>query len=158
MNSVIRKITGLTAALILAAAPGAALAETAGQTPAAAAYSPMQKGHPHPHGKGFRAGGYFILNETARLLDMERSEVISRLKSGTTLYALAKEKKGWSEEQYLQKLSEAAGGKVDESVKEGRLTQEEAAKLKAGLPAMLKLTISNAESFHGTKPMPGHSH
>ncbi|WP_150268477.1 hypothetical protein [Paenibacillus tepidiphilus] len=116
MNSVFCKITALAAVLMLATAPGAALAETAVQAPVSVSYSPLSKGHPHPHhqGKGFRAGGYFILNETAKLLDMERSEVVDSLKSGTTLYALAKEKKGWSEEQYLQQLSAAAGRKVDE--------------------------------------------
>lgn len=155
MNSSIKRITAFTAAVMLSLAPAAAYAEdTSGSTPAPTADSVQvdkeQPSHPH-HGRGFRAGGYFILSETANLLEMDRTELISTLKDGQTLYSLAKEKKGWSEEQYIQKLSDAASLKLDESLKEGQLTKDEVKKLKAGLPALLKLSISNAANAHAGK-------
>ncbi|KWX87910.1 hypothetical protein AMQ83_10140 [Paenibacillus riograndensis] len=147
MSNNVKRITAYAAALLLCLAPAAAFAENAaGSTPATAPDSAVRAEqnhrHPHPPGtdKDFRAGGGdFIISETSKLLEMDRHELIRSLKSGTTLYALAKEKKGWSEEQYLQKLSEAAVMKLETSIKDGRLTQGEAEKMKAGLPAVLKL-------------------
>ena len=155
MNRSIKKITAFTAAVMLSLAPAAAYAEnTSGSTPAPSADSVQagkeQPSHPH-HGRGFRAGGHFIVSETAKLLDMDRAELITSLKGGQTLYSLAKEKKGWSEEQYIQKLSDAASVKLDESIKDGQLSKEEVKKLKAGLPALLKLSISNAANAHAGK-------
>ncbi|SET35475.1 hypothetical protein [Paenibacillus sp. NFR01] len=110
------------------------------------------KPHPrHGHG-GFRTGGPFIFNESAKLFGLSRDELAASLKSGKTLYQLAKEKKGWSEDDYIQKLSEVASAKLDESVKSGKLTADEVSKLKAGLPALIKLSISHAEQFHTKKP------
>ncbi|WP_342565896.1 hypothetical protein NST84_12585 [Paenibacillus sp. FSL R7-0345] len=155
MSNKIRKIAAFTAAVMLCLAPAAAYAETgSGATPAPAAdnisSAKEQPSHPH-HSKGFKGGGHFILGETAKLLDMDRRELMDRLKSGQTLYSLAKEKKGWSEDQYIQKLSEAASLKLDESLKEGQLTKAEVKKLKAGLPALLKLSISSAANAHADK-------
>ncbi|MNC03797.1 hypothetical protein D3C75_512210 [compost metagenome] len=156
MNSSIKRITAFTAAVMLSLAPAAVYAEnSSGSTPAPSADSVKagheQPSHPH-HTRGFRAGGHFILSETAKLLDMDRAELMSSLKSGQTLYSLAKEKKGWSEEQYIQKLSDAASQKLDESIQDGQLTKDEVKKLKAGLPALLKLSISNAANAHKGKP------
>ncbi|KAI7247725.1 hypothetical protein KC345_g11933 [Hortaea werneckii] len=149
-------MTALAAAVLLTLAPAAAFAEnSSASTPTAAPESVHAgKEHFHPHGrdKSFRAGGHFIINETAKLLEMDRSELVDSLKAGKTLYALAQEKKGWSEDQYIQKLSEAASLRLDESIKDGRLTKDEAAKLKAGLPAMIKLSLSHTAHYHQVKP------
>lgn len=155
MSNTIKKITAFTAAVMLSIAPGTALAgNTAGSTPSTTPES-IQTGHEQPshphHGRGFRAGGYFILNESAKLLEMDRAELVSSLKSGKTLYDLAKEKKGWTEEQYIQKLSDAASHRLEASLKNGQLTADELQKLKAGLPAMLKLSIANAANVHSGK-------
>ncbi|MHA6532443.1 hypothetical protein [Paenibacillus sp. BAC0078] len=154
MSNHITKI--IVAAILLGLAQAASFAESAaGRLPSAAPDKAFhaKSEHRHPPGKerGFRAGGYFILNETSKLLEMDRAEIVRSLKSGKTLYTLAREKKGWSEEQYLQKLSEAASPRLEEAIKNGRLTQAEANKLKEGLPALLKLNISHAEQFHESK-------
>lgn len=156
MSNKIRRIAAFTAAVMLCLAPAAAYAETVSgstPTPAAGHTSPgkEQPSHPH-HSKGLKTGGHFILGETARLLEMDRRELMDSLRNGQTLYSLAKEKKGWSEDQYIQKLSEAASLKLDESLKEGQLTKEEVKKLKAGLPALLKLSISAAANSHKGNP------
>lgn len=156
MNNNIKRITALAAAVMLTMAPAAAFAENpSASTPTSAPdsiHAGKEHGHPHGANRNFRAGGHFIINETAKLLEMDRSELVDSLKAGKTLYALAQEKKGWSEDQYIQKLSEAASLKVDESVKDGRITKEDADKLKAGLPVMIKLSLSRTAQFHQTKP------
>lgn len=155
MNSSIKRMTAFAAAVMLSLTPAAAFAENSSSTPAPSADSVRsgqeQPSHPH-HARGFRAGGHFILSETAKLLDMDRAELMNSLKNGQTLYSLAKEKKGWSEDQYIQKLSDAASQKLDESIQDGQLTKDEVKKLKAGLPALLKLSISNAANAHKGKP------
>ncbi|WP_342439813.1 hypothetical protein NSS79_14175 [Paenibacillus sp. FSL L8-0436] len=156
MSNNIKRITAFAAAVMLSLAPAAAFADNAaGSTPSPAPDSihagKEHSSHPH-HARGFKAGGYFILNESAKLLEIDRTELIRSLKSGKTLYTLAKEKKGWTEEQYIQKLSEAASLKLDESIKDGQLKPDEVQKLKAGLPALLKLSIANASSAHQAKP------
>lgn len=156
MNSNIVKITALAAALLLSMTPAAAFAENLSLGPQDASPDTFQAGkehgHPHSRDKSYRAGGHFIISETAKLLEMDRSELISSLKAGKTLYALAKEKKGWSEEQYIQKLSDAASSKLEASIKAGQLTKEEADKLKAGLPAMIKLSLSHSAHMPKAKP------
>ncbi|OKP91966.1 hypothetical protein A3844_02305 [Paenibacillus helianthi] len=155
MSNNVKKITALTAALLLCLAPAAAFAEnTAGRTPSATPDSAVhaEKAQPRPHAphmdKGFRAGGgHFIINETSKLLEMDRAELIRSLRAGKTLYALAREKKGWTEDQYIQKLSEAASLKLEASITNGQVTREEANKLKASLPALLKLSISRTAHF-----------
>ncbi|QSF47091.1 hypothetical protein [Paenibacillus tianjinensis] len=156
MNSSIKRMTAFAAAVMLSLTPAAVFAEnSSGSTPVPSADSVQsgqeQPSHPH-HARGFRAGGPFILSETAKLLDMDRAELMNSLKSGQSLYSLAKEKKGWSEDQYIQKLSDAASQKLDESIQDGQLTKDEVKKLKAGLPALLKLSISNATNAHKGKP------
>ncbi|MBY9082249.1 hypothetical protein KIH86_19460 [Paenibacillus sp. HN-1] len=89
-----------------------------------------------------RGRGHFIFRESALLFGMEGQELHQALKSGKSLAEVAKEKKGWSEDQYVQKLTEKAGTRIDEAVTGGRLTSEEGAKLKAGLPAMLKAKVN----------------
>lgn len=97
MSKKIVTITAFAAAVMLCLAPVAANARSiTGSTPAPSADSSVsgtkQPARQH-HGKGFRTGGHFILSETATLLDMDRKELMDSLRSGKTLYSLAKEKR-----------------------------------------------------------------
>lgn len=148
---------------MLALSPAAAFGEqlpkgTATPPPASPHAGREHTGREHPpHRSGdrnLRAGGHFIISETAELLGMGREELIASLKSGKTLTGLAQEKKGWSEDQYVQKLSDAASLKLDGFVKEGKLTQEDAAKLKPGLPTLIKRSLSRVAQLHQGKPSP----
>lgn len=156
MNYNIKKIvsiaTLLTFSLTPAIAPsGSILAKNV--APTAPNHHPSEKGHRPPPGKDnrYRAGGHFIIFETAKLLEMDRMELVNSLKAGKTLSELALEKKGWTEEQYIQKLSEAASQRLDHAISEGSLTKEEAQKIKAGLPAMLKQKLGKMEHFQNQK-------
>ncbi|AIQ52383.1 hypothetical protein [Paenibacillus sp. FSL R7-0331] len=156
MSNKIKKITVFAAAAMLCLTPAAAYAlnvtENAPVSSAGSNVSGTKQPARQHHNKGFRAGGHFILSETAKLLDMDRKELMDSLRSGKTLYSLAKEQKGWSEEEYIRKLSEAASLKLDESLKDGQLTKDEVKKLKAGLPALLKLSISASAGNHAGAP------
>ncbi|MBT2293630.1 hypothetical protein J7E73_31970 [Paenibacillus albidus] len=155
MRKTILRITAVTAAVLFSLSPVTFHMDrvAADQAPSAVPDSLHSEQTHRAHlGKerSFRAGGHFIIGETARLLQMEPGEVIRSLRAGNTLSGLAKEKKGWSEAEYIQKLSDSASLKLDQIIKEGRLTAEEGQKLKAGLPALLKLSISTP--LHGGKP------
>ncbi|WP_313639346.1 hypothetical protein [Paenibacillus sp.] len=161
MNNNIKKLATITAVLYLSLSPalaptGRAAAEDVTST--APDSHPLEKSHrPHSGKEGkFRAGGHFIIFESAKLLEMDRTELINNLKAGKTLPELAFEKKGWTEDQYIQKLSESASQRLDQAITEGRLTKDEAQKLKAGLPSMLKQRISKMGHFQDRKPSEHH--
>ncbi|QWU13522.1 hypothetical protein SAMN04487895_103192 [Paenibacillus sophorae] len=152
MSAFVKKALALSAALLIglsyshyAPVAGAEGAPGSGRTAAAPA-SPS--GDTHEGHQGKRHGkGHFILKESAKLFDMDCSTLSESLNSGKSLAGIAKEKKGWSEEQYVQKLAEAAGERIDKAVAEGRFTQEQAKKLKDELPALLKARVNEKGSF-----------
>ncbi|MDT3425603.1 hypothetical protein J2Z22_001122 [Paenibacillus forsythiae] len=155
MNAFANKALALSASLLIGLAygltsPGTAGAEAAldnGRTaqPPANPNAGAHEGHRAKH----HGQGHFILKESARLLDMDCSSLLDSLNSGKSLAAIAKEKKGWSEEQYVQKLAEAAGERIDKAVAEGRFTPEQGNKLKARLPFMLKARINEKGPLSG---------
>ncbi|KGE16757.1 hypothetical protein [Paenibacillus wynnii] len=155
MSKNITKILALaTTATLFCLSPstgitGSAGAEKATPSPSHIAPESSQR-HMHHHGKDgkVRAGRHFIIEETSRLLEIEPSSLIENLKAGKTLSQLALEKKGWTEDQYVQKLVESAGRNMDKAVTDGRITDLEAQKLKEQLPTILKLKINNMDKFH----------
>lgn len=161
MNNNIKKLATITAVFFLSLSPALATTQSASAesvTSITPDSQPSEKGHRPPPGKDgkFRAGGHFIIFETAKLLEMDRTELINSLKAGKTLSELALEKKGWTEDQYIQKLSESASKRLDQAITEGRLTKEEAQKLKAGLPSMLKKKIGKMGHFQDHKSSEHH--
>lgn len=152
MNKIVTKITAIAAAMLVTATAGPWSADTVQASSLTPSHSPnfLKEHRSHQeHGRQQHARGHFILLETARLLDMEPADIIRSLRSGKTLPALAREKKGWSEEQYIQKLSEAAVKRIDQAALQGHLSSEDAQKLKAGLPAMLKQRIHKIGQMQG---------
>jgi len=149
MHKYAKRVAILAVAVLITLSPAAgfsekAAAETAAPSPAPGS-SPCAHSHSAHHGKDgmVRAGGHFIMKESARLLEMECSALHKSLQAGKTLPELAMEKKGWTEDQYVQKLAEAAGKNLDQAVADGRLSIGEAKKLKERLPVFLKIRISN---------------
>jgi hypothetical protein len=161
MNNNIKKLATITTVLFLSLSPALAPTQSVSAenvTSTAPDSHPSENGHkPHPGKDGkFRAGGHFIIFETAKLLEMDRTELINNLKAGKTLPQLAQEKKGWTEDQYIQKLSESASQRLDQAITEGRLTKDEAQKLKDGLPSMLKKKIGKMGHFQDRKSSEHH--
>ncbi|AHV97184.1 hypothetical protein [Paenibacillus sabinae] len=154
MNAWNKKMLALSVALLSvltfgASAIGAEGAEGAPDT-GRSADSPSHPVSDNGDHKAKRHGkGHFIFTESAKLFGMECSALAESLKSGKSLADIAKEKKGWTEDQYVQKLAEAAGSRIDKGVAEGRFTQEQARQLKSGLPAMLKAKVTEKGPFTG---------
>lgn len=95
--------------------------------------------HKHRHGHFF---GAHTIKTTADLIGMDKQELISQLKTGRTLLQIVQEKKGWSESEYITKLTDASTKRIDAAVQSGKLDTEKATKIKAALPAKLKETVN----------------
>lgn len=87
----------------------------------------MQAGH-----------GLFMIGETADLLGIGLRDLKEQMELGKTLSQIAKERKGLSEEQLLQKLKPTLAQRLDQAVEEGCLTKEQAAATKADMDTKLK--------------------
>lgn len=99
-----------------------------------------------------------LLKETAAILGLDEKALVEKLKAGQTLSEIA-QAAGVSEADLLQKLTDAATKKLDEAVAAGKLTQEQADKLKADLSAKLKEGITTKGIPFGPGPGmggPGH--
>ncbi|MFD0675451.1 MULTISPECIES: hypothetical protein [unclassified Paenibacillus] len=107
---------------------------------------PGGPGRPGGPGKDGGFHGSNILKETATLLGVEQSVVNDALKAGKTLSQFAQEK-GVSEADYLQKLTDAQNKAIADAVTAGKLTQEQADKVKTGMADRLKKEVTS------TKPM-----
>jgi uncharacterized protein YidB (DUF937 family) len=140
--------TSLAAALLVGG--GAALlhstayADNAPSAAASAANSTQtstQKALKNHKIKAPRMIGGNVLKEAAALLGIDEKTLMQELRGGKTLAQIAQEKQNWSEETFVQKLVEALSAKLDDQVKNGKLTQDKADKAKANLPAMLKKAV-----------------
>lgn len=100
---------------------------------------PQSGQHKHHHGHFF---GAHTIKTTAELIGMDNQELISQLKTGRTLLQIVQEKKGWSESEYIAKLTESSTKRIDAAVQNGKLDAERAGKIKAALPAKLKETVN----------------
>lgn len=99
-----------------------------------------EPGQRHHH-KGHLKGGP-IITDTASLIGTEPKLLLAQLEQGKTLLQIVHAKKGWSETEYLQQLTIKAFQHIDKVVAEGKLTKEQAEKIKADLPTRLKTVIN----------------
>ncbi|MBP1157391.1 MULTISPECIES: hypothetical protein [unclassified Paenibacillus] len=106
------------------------------------------KMHHGERGGGFR--GNNVVEQTATLLGVEQSVIMEALKEDKTLLQIAQEK-GLSEEDYLQKLTDAQTAAIDAQLTAGTLTQEKADQIKSGLSDRLKQQIEK-KGFGGKGP------
>lgn len=100
--------------------------------------------HKHPF-----HGGQVVL-DTAALLSVEPGTIFEQLKQGKTLLQIVQTSKGWSEAEYVQKLTIAVTSKIDKAVTDGKFTKEQAEQIKASLPNRIKATINRSWHNHGT--------
>ncbi|MGG6311289.1 hypothetical protein [Paenibacillus macerans] len=139
----------LTLAILLAASSAATAGTVHAETGAPAGKTQQESPSPsqtetkqrHPHGH-FR--GAHIVKDTAELLGVEPKTLLEQLKQGKTLLQIVQAQKGWSEEEYLKKLTESANRNIDKALAEGRIDQDKAAKIKAKLPDKLKKVINRS--------------
>ncbi|GIP56613.1 hypothetical protein MKX50_10625 [Paenibacillus sp. FSL W8-0186] len=96
---------------------------------------------PRHHHKGHFRGGH-IVKDTAELLGVEPKVLIEDLKQGKSLLQVVQARKGWSEAEYVQKLTAVVTGHIDKAAAEGRLSPEKAATMKMELPVKLKKIVN----------------
>ncbi|WP_339276471.1 hypothetical protein MKY59_05605 [Paenibacillus sp. FSL W8-0426] len=85
--------------------------------------------------------GLFMIGETADLLDVGLRELKEQMEQGKTLAQIAKERKGWSESQLLEKLKPTLSQRLDKAANEGCLTKEQAAAAKQSMDQKLLKVI-----------------
>jgi uncharacterized protein YidB (DUF937 family) len=151
--------SSLAAALLIGG--GAALLHTtayADNTSGTAAQSSASGGASATAGKDHKVRAPFVkkgivpgdvLKEAASLLGTDEKTLLQDLRGGKTLAQIAQDSKGWNEDTLVQKLSDAIGQKLDEQVKNGKLTQDKADQVKA------KLTDRVKQAVEGKFPFPG---
>lgn len=105
----------------------------------------VEKSKPHCN-QGIRGG--HIVKDTADLLGMEPTTLLAQLQHGKTLLQIAHERKGWSEAEYIQKLTVTIYRNIDKAIAAGKLDQNKAAKIKAGLPEKLSRVIKRPWKQH----------
>lgn len=105
---------------------------------------------PHPH-KGHVRGGH-IVKDTADLLGTEPRMLVEELKQGKSLLQVVQARKGWSEAEYVQKLTVIVTKHIDEAAAEGRLSKEKAEIMKTELPVKLKKIVNRTWN----RPSKGH--
>jgi len=133
--------SSVAAMLILAATGNAASASAAGKPDSAGITTPAaSQGDKHPC---MQAGhGLFMIGETADLLGIGLRDLKEQMELGKTLTQIAKERKGLSEEQLLQKLKPSLAKRLDQAAAEGCLTKEQVSAAKAGMDEKLKKVIN----------------
>ncbi|MDP4099024.1 hypothetical protein OIN60_20060 [Paenibacillus sp. P96] len=106
--------------------------------------------------QGHTGPRWSFLNEVAKVLGMTSQELSTEIDKGSTLAEIAKKRSGWSEEQLTAKLVPMLNARVDELVKQGHLTAEEAKARKALGAAWVKQMVNKPlrelHGFHRSRP------
>lgn len=115
--------------------------------------------HPdkHPGGKGFHGeeGGLFfkgVNDQVQILLGLDQAALKAELKSGKSLADIA-QAKGISQLDLEAKVKAAVEANLDQAVKDGKLTADQAAKIKANLPERVKAIVTRTHTEKGPKPL-----
>ncbi|GAB6988813.1 hypothetical protein [Paenibacillus pini] len=120
--------------------------------------TPENNNAPSPERHGHHGRKHALLNDTASLLDLSMPDLIQELKKGKTLQQIAKEKKGWSSEVFVQKLNDVQTRKIDDAVKNGKMTTLQADQLKKRLPESLKRFVQHTHKPHSQRQPGTYSH
>lgn len=88
-----------------------------------------------------KLGGH-ILQDTAKLIGIEQNELISELKQGKSLLQIVQARKGWTEDQYIQKLMPLVIAHIEKAEAEGTISKEKAQTIKTKLPSKLKHIVN----------------
>ncbi|AWB44229.1 hypothetical protein DCC85_08380 [Paenibacillus sp. CAA11] len=100
--------------------------------------SPAKMEHSHKAGRFFKC---HVVFNTAELLNMKPQALMEQLQTGKSLVQVVQASKGWNEAEYLSKLETATASRISKAVKDGKLSEEQASKIKQSLPAKLKEAI-----------------
>lgn len=131
--------------LALAVAGGVAAASAALTNPAKIAAAADSSGSAAATAQDHRAGhGPFggALNTVAQLLQITPQELLQDLRQGQTIAQVA-QSKGVSEQQVIDAIVKDMSAAIDKRVQDGKLTQDQADKIKAGLADKAKKMVEH---------------
>ncbi|MFC5450936.1 hypothetical protein [Paenibacillus aestuarii] len=102
---------------------------------------------------GLKGGMFFGKEGTdfAAVLGIDQTVLKDELKAGKSLAAIAQEKANLTEDALIQKLTDAETKKLDDAVAAGKLTQEQADKMKSGMADRLKKMVEAKPQAGGMK-------
>ncbi|MNO82773.1 hypothetical protein D3C76_740570 [compost metagenome] len=125
-----------------AVAGSLALLLTLGFTPAgsASAHSQLDQFEPQHHRGHFRGG--HIIKDTADLTGIDTKTIVEEMKQGKTLQQIVQTNKGWTEDEYVKKLTETVSRNIDKALSEGKIDAAKAKQIKAELPDKLKKIVN----------------
>jgi hypothetical protein len=103
------------------------------------------EGHGPGGRDGFRGAVQAGLDTVADALGLSEDDLRAELRDGKSIADIAKDK-GVSVDSLVTKLVDAAGKKIDQAVTDGKLTQDQATKLKDGLQDAVTAMVN------GTRP------
>jgi len=111
-------------------------------------------------GRGHRGRKWPIVEESAKILGIDKEAMLKSLKDGKSIVQIAAEK-GVSEADLTAKLQQLRTSKIDAAVKDGQLTAEQGDHMKQRLNEHLKFILNEKNLFakehgkwhrHGLKP------
>lgn len=105
--------------------------------------------HPQHHHGQFRGG--HIIKDTEELTGIDAKTIVDQMKQGRTLQQIVQAKKGWSEDEYVKKLTETVSRNIDKALSEGKIDPTKAKEIKSELPLKLKRIVNRP-----WKSPPGH--
>ncbi|MDP8975465.1 MAG: hypothetical protein M3N28_03690 [Actinomycetota bacterium] len=143
----------LTAGLFAGAAGGALLGIPAvsGAQPET---TPPEHQQTEPPMRGHRGGGCHKgpgLQAAAAALNMSVEDLRTQLRDGKTIAAVAKEK-GVDVQKVIDAMVSEATQRIDQAVKDGKLTAEQAARKKENLSARITRMVNEGRLHRGERP------
>ncbi|MED5015736.1 hypothetical protein P9847_00275 [Paenibacillus chibensis] len=144
------------------AAGGFSFAHTAGAAPDTRAATPEmsppaekeQQDESRHRRHGHHGRKFVLFKDAAALLGMTEQDLKTEWKQGKSLQQIAKEKKNWDAEIFVQKLTAVQSAKLDSAVKAGKMTQQQADQLKKKLPGSLKRFTQHVYRPHPNRRLP----
>ncbi|MNI29389.1 hypothetical protein D3C73_832040 [compost metagenome] len=107
----------------------------------ASAHSQLDQFDPQHHRCHHFRGGH-IIKDTADLTGIDPKTIVEEMKQGKTLQQIVQTKKGWTEDEYVKKLTETLSRNIDKALNEGNIDATKAKQLKAELPDKLKKIVN----------------
>lgn len=111
--------------------------------------------HPRKHHEHFFNG--FAMMSTAELIGVRPDILVKELATGKTLLDVVRIRKNWSEGEFLSKLETLSSSKLSKAVQDGKLTNQQADRVRASLKSKLKRAIHHRWDQDRTPPRSGHS-
>jgi uncharacterized protein YidB (DUF937 family) len=96
--------------------------------------------------------GKGLMPKIEEVLGLDKQEFLDAVREGKTIAQIAQEKKGWSADELKQKIADALNSKLSEAVANGKMTQDQADKIKENESAMIDKLLNQPVKPMGKRP------